>query len=295
MPKVSVIIPTHNRPELLKRAVNSVLSQTYTDLEVIVVDDGLEKRADEIINNFNDSRLKYIQHSEEKGGSAARNTGIKSASGEFIAFLDDDDEWLLHKLATQMAQFESTPRDVGFCFSAVENVYPNRKRTTTVPSGIADYHQLALSYFKSLLTVTLIIKKYVFEEVGMFDEQFPSHQEADLMIRVTGKFKGVGINQPLVRVAMGGHQQVGGSLNRRILGREMLLAKHMEEFKKDKKLLAAQNFGLGLMYRDNTQFVKAAEMFRQALKNNFSMLYFIHALSMIFGGKVYKRLRIKSS
>src|SRR3989344_3645191 len=291
MPKVSVIIPTHNRPELLKRAVNSVLSQTYTDLEIVVVDDGLEKRADETVNNFDDSRLKYIQHSEEKGGSVARNTGIKSASGEFIAFLDDDDEWVPYKLATQMAQFESTPHDVGFCFSAVENVYSDRKYVTTVPSGIGDYHELALSYFKSLLTVTLVVKKYVFEELGVFDEQFPSHQEADLMIRVTEKFKGLGINQSLVRVAVGGHNQVGGSLKRRILGREMLLAKHMEEFKKDKKLLADQNFGLGLMYRDNAQFAKARDMFDQAVRNNFSMRYFLHRLSMIFGGRIYKLIR----
>ncbi|KKR88702.1 MAG: Glycosyltransferase [Candidatus Yanofskybacteria bacterium GW2011_GWA1_44_21] len=291
MVNVSVIIPTHNRPELLKRAINSVLCQTYKDLEVIVIDDGLEIRADQVINNINDPRLKYIQHSEEKGGSAARNTGIKNAGGEFIAFLDDDDEWLPHKLAIQMAQFESTPHDVGFCFSAVENVYSTRRYITTVPGGIADYHQLALSYFKSLLTVTLIIKKYVFEEVGLFDEKFPSHQEADLMIRVTCKFKGLGINQPLVRVTMGGHQQVGGSLKRRILGREMILAKYMEEIKKDKKLLAAQNFGLGLMYRDNGQFLEARSMFKQAMTNYFSVLYFVHYLSMLFGGRIYKILR----
>ena len=287
-PKISVIIPTHNRPELLKRAVGSVLNQTCQDFEIIIVDDGLDKRADEVINSFDDFRLKYFQHSEEKGGSAARNTGIKNARGEFIAFLDDDDEWVPHKLTTQMSQFESTPHDVGFCFSAVENVYGDRKYITTVPSGIGDYHQLALSYFKSLLTVTLIIKKYVFEEVGLFDEQFPSHQEADLMIRVTGKFKGLGINQSLVKVIMGGHDQVGGSLKRRILGREMLLAKHMEEFKKDKKLLAEQDFNLGLMYRDNAQFFQARKMFNQAVKNDFSIRYLLHRLSMILGGRIYR-------
>src|SRR3989344_2431237 len=291
MHKVSVIIPTHNRPESLKKAINSVLGQTYQDLEVIVIDDGLEKRAIEIINSFNDSRLKYIQHLEEKGGSAARNTGIKNSSGEFIAFLDDDDEWVSHKLATQMAQFEPTPHDVGFCFSAVENICVDRRYFTTVPSGIKDYHGLALSYFKSLLTVTLVIKKYVFEEVGMFDEKFPSHQEADLMIRVTEKFKGLGINQPLVRVAMGGHDQVGGSLKRRILGREMLLIKHKEKFEKDKKLLATQNFSLGLMYRDSAQFTKARDMFERAVRNDFSMRYFMHRLSMIFGGQIYRLIR----
>lgn len=292
MAKISVIIPTHNRPEMLKKAINSVLNQTYTDLELVIVDDGLEKRTDEVIQSVNDPRIKYIQHLEEKGGSAARNTGIKNATGEFIAFLDDDDEWVPHKLSMQMAQFEFTPHDVGFCFSAVENIFADRKYITTVPSGVGDYHPLALSYFKSLLTVTLIIKKYVFVESGVFDEKFPSHQEADLMIRVTAKFKGLGINEPLVKVSIGGHQQVGSSLARRISGREMLLAKYMSEYKKDKKLLAAQNFGLGLMYRDNGQFSQAGDMFRQAMTNDFSMLYFVHYLSMIFGGRIYKILRI---
>src|SRR3989338_9457855 len=207
MPKVSVVIPTHNRSNLLERAILSVLAQTFQDFEIVVVSDGQNDQNKIIIGKFQDPKIQYFEPAFNKGAPAARNTGIKNASGEFIAFLDDDDEWVPHKIAMKMAQFESTPRDVGFCCSAVENVYPNRKRTTTVPSGIADYHQLALSYFKSLLTVTLIIKKYVFEEVGMFDEQFPSHQEADLMIRVTGKFKGLGINQPLVRVAMGGRSE----------------------------------------------------------------------------------------
>ena len=292
--KVSVIIPTHNRPELLKKAVSSVLNQTYKNLEIIVIDDGLEKRAEEVINSFHDTQLKYIQHLEEKGGSAARNLGIKNATGYFIAFLDDDDEWVPEKLAIQMAQFESTPREVGFCFSAVENIYSDRKYITTVPSGIGDYHKLALSYFKSMLTVTLIVKKYVFEEIGMFDEQFPSHQEADLMIRVTKKFKGLGIDQPLVRVSMGGHQQVGSSLERRILGREMLLEKHSDEYKKNKKLLADQSFALGLMYRDDFQFRKAHVMFRKALKNDFSIKYLIHALSMILGGRIYNFIMNKN-
>ena len=91
MIKVSVIIPTHNRPEYVGRAIKSVLNQTYQDFEIIVVDDGLEKRAEPVINKITDSRIKYIKHEQEKGGSAARNTGIRAAQGEYIAFLDNDD------------------------------------------------------------------------------------------------------------------------------------------------------------------------------------------------------------
>src|SRR5688572_26839751 len=98
MPKVSVVIPTHNRPLMLRRAIDSVLAQTYQDFEIIVVDDGLRERSDNVVKLFEDDRIRYISHEQEHGAPAARNTGIKNSNGELIAFLDDDDEWLPQKL-----------------------------------------------------------------------------------------------------------------------------------------------------------------------------------------------------
>lgn len=294
MPKVSVIIPTHNRPELLKKAVISVLNQTYKDVEVIVVDDGLGKRADKTIGEFNDSGIKYIQHQEEKGGSAARNTGIRAASGEFIAFLDDDDEWLPGKLAVQMAEFTNTPHDVGFCFSAVTNVYSREQKNTKVPPGVGDYFDLALRRGKTFLNVTLIIKKHVFDDIGLFDETLPSHQEADLIIRIAKKYKGIGINLPLVRVNMlADHDSVGKSLKKGIIGKEIILSKHFEDFKNKPDILARKHFELGLLYRNSSQFYKAREYFKKAWQISFRMKYFLHYLSLTFGGLAYNLLRKK--
>jgi len=201
-PRVSVVIPTHNRSQLLKKALKSVLGQTYQNFEIIVVDDGMKERAGDSVGFFNDSRIRYIAHGSEKGGSAARNTGVVNSEGAFIAFLDDDDEWLPEKLKVQMDQFENTPNNVGFCFSAVVNIFDKKEIITTVPGGIKNYHELALESFKKFLTVTLIVKRRVFVKIGFFDEDLPSHQEAELMIRITKMFDGVGINQPLVRVNM---------------------------------------------------------------------------------------------
>lgn len=101
---VSVVIPTHNRPLLARRAVASALAQTITDIEVIVVDDcsDAEFRVQDTILSLRDDRIKYKRHSMCKGPSETRNTGIDRATGEFIAFLDDDDIWLENKLENQL-------------------------------------------------------------------------------------------------------------------------------------------------------------------------------------------------
>ena len=102
MPKVSVVISTHNRREMLKRAIDSVLKQTFQDFEIIVVDDGNEP-AEEVAKSFSDARIRYVRHEiPHRGAPAARNTGIRSSQGEFVAFLDDDDEWLPLKLQLQV-------------------------------------------------------------------------------------------------------------------------------------------------------------------------------------------------
>lgn len=289
MPKVSVIIPTHNRSELLKRAIKSVLNQTYQDFEIIVVDDG-DVSAEDVVKSFSESRIKYIKHKiPHKGGSAARNTGIKNSKGDYIAFLDDDDEWLPEKLEIQMSKLENTSDDVGFCFAAVKNIYDDKEEITEVPEGIDDYFELALRRLKGFLTVTLVIKKFVFEKVGYFDERFLSHQEPDLMIRVTKKYKGLGINQSLVKVNMTKHGQIGSDLKRRIKGRKMILEKYYSEFKKRPKILAKHHFQIGLWYRDVGKYGQAKKNFKKAWKSNFKIRYFLHWLI----SKYIKLFRIK--
>src|SRR5258705_13939604 len=102
MSQVSVVIPTHNRSEFLRSAIASVLGQTYQDFELIVVDDASTDSTAEVVVSFNDSRIKFIRHQTNQGGSAARNTGIRASKCDYIAFLDDDDEWSPRKLSKQV-------------------------------------------------------------------------------------------------------------------------------------------------------------------------------------------------
>src|ERR1700722_5095606 len=100
--KVSALIPTRNRPELVARAVRSALAQTYTDLEVIVVIDGFDPTTEKILKQFEDERLKVINLEETVGAAQSRNIGAESATGDWISFLDDDDEWVPEKTTLQM-------------------------------------------------------------------------------------------------------------------------------------------------------------------------------------------------
>ena len=110
--KVSVIIPSFKRPDLLERAIKSVLDQTFQDFEIIVVDDNapgdIKKQTRRIVESFNDGKLRYVSHERNKGNASARNTGIGLASGEYIAFLDDDDVFLPKKLEVHVSGLEKS-------------------------------------------------------------------------------------------------------------------------------------------------------------------------------------------
>lgn len=122
MKLVTVIIPTYSRPKFLPRAIESVLSQTYPEIEIIVVDDNGEgtenqKYTEELIRNYIDNKqVVYLKHDKNKNGSAARNTGFKYSHGDYIAFLDDDDQFLPTKIEKQVEKLEHSSANVGACY-----------------------------------------------------------------------------------------------------------------------------------------------------------------------------------
>jgi glycosyltransferase involved in cell wall biosynthesis len=124
---VSVIIPTCNRSTLVTRAIQSVLTQTYTNLECIVVDDASNDNTGEVVNSFDDDRLIFIRHDKKQGASAARNTGIKHSKGDFVAFLDDDDEWIATKLEKQVPLLKGLPERFGMVYCWMDYYDANNK------------------------------------------------------------------------------------------------------------------------------------------------------------------------
>jgi glycosyltransferase involved in cell wall biosynthesis len=283
MAQVSVVIPTANRDLLLKRAIESVLAQSFQDFEIIVVNDGASDDTKRTIELFADQRISYYKNETRKGGAGTRNVGIHAAKAPLIAFLDDDDRWEKNKLELQMAALTHAENDVVFCFSSVKNIFDSTSHITSVKEGTHNYLEIALSKFNGFLTSTLLVKKTALLDVGSFDESFPSHQEPDLIIRLSKKYRGIGINQPLVEMNVTtGHEHIGSKLERRILGRTMLLKKHFDLFSKNPKVLAKHYFRIGLWNRDLGQMIEAESYFTKAWRTSFSLLYFSHFFAISF-------------
>ena len=187
--KVSVIIPTYNRPVLLSRAIDSVLNQTYQNIEVIVVDDNnpnTEARLEtqKIMSEYkNNGKVRYIKHESNKNGAAARNTGIKNSYGEIICFLDDDDYFLPEKVEKQLNYLENQDEFQGvYCGRIQKNQY-----IKPIKSGDLSKEILSLDFTPT--TCSLMFYKYAIEAIGGFDESFRRHQDFEFLLKFFREYK----------------------------------------------------------------------------------------------------------
>jgi glycosyltransferase involved in cell wall biosynthesis len=183
---VSVIIPTHNRVTLLQEALHSVLSQQglgeLFNIEVIVIDDASTDNTPEIMSQY--SNVRYIRLEKNLGESGARNAGIAASRGKYIAFLDDDDLWLPHKLKVQVPALEAHP-EVGVVYSqnmikgeGINSSWPDARRA---PSGNV-FHSFLLEDFISINT--LLVRREAFKKAGAFDESLKTMQYYDICLRL---------------------------------------------------------------------------------------------------------------
>jgi glycosyltransferase involved in cell wall biosynthesis len=184
-PIVSVVIPTHNRSKLLRRAVESVLTQTYDSYEVIVVDDASTDDTAELMNSFDDPRVRYLQHDINRHASASRNTGSRAGVGKYIAYLDDDDEWLSDKLVKQIELIENAPPTVGMVYCWLDYIDAIGRTVVELhPSVRGRVFGQVLDRQRLGNSSTLIVRREVFEAVGGFDEELPRGNDGDFIRRV---------------------------------------------------------------------------------------------------------------
>ncbi len=190
-PAVSVVIPTYDRAAVLPRAIDSVLGQTVEDLELLVVDDGSTDRAPDVVAGYADDRVRCLRHEQNRGASAARNSGIEAASGDYVAFLDSDDEWLAGKLETQLAVLEAASDDVVAVYCTVakhrqgsikqlgERLFPER-----TPDGGPELLAPVLARRGAFhLGSTLLVRRAVVDHVA-FDETLTELEDLDLLVRL---------------------------------------------------------------------------------------------------------------
>jgi len=190
-PKISIIIPTYNQASLLPRAIKSVLNQTFKDFELIIVDDGSTDDTKMIVDSFskNDFRIKYIWQKNSGSPSKPRNTGIKHSRGMYICLLDSDDQWLAEKIEKQIKLFENSKKHLGLvsCNTLIIDEKSNKTRRYIIPRYRKTLEKLLSSNFIFGPSSVMIPKK-IFDDIGLFDENFKYTDDYDMWIRISQKY-----------------------------------------------------------------------------------------------------------
>lgn len=198
-PVVSVVIPTYNRADLLERAIQSVLGQTFENFEVVVVDDASEDDTKDVVEDIDDPRIEYIRHRTNRNGAVARNTGIDASTGEFVAFLDDDDEWYPSKLEKQLDAFEHAEDDVALVYCWSDIYAAGEKVNTRTPTLRGRIFDETLTRNPIGATSTLMVTRDALETIGGFDERLNRGQDSDLIRRITWNYAVDFVDETLVK------------------------------------------------------------------------------------------------
>jgi glycosyltransferase involved in cell wall biosynthesis len=282
---VSVVIPTYNRAHVLERAIQSALRQTYQHFEVIVVDDGSTDNTAEVVNSICDERVKYVRHQVNKGTpSAARNTGIRVASGELIGFLDSDDEWLPEKLQKQVERFCSTCSNVGVIYGGYAVVDDNTE------SIIGEVHPKKRGYIhKEVLKLSIpatplihLVKKECFEKVGFFDEELRFAEDFDMWVRIAQYYEFDFVDEIVAKYHVSQHQITQDRL-RTLAGFLKFMAKHQDALLRYPDALGQQLKYVGQCYLMQHEYASARRYFVKAVRANPRGLYlYFHLLAAYF-------------
>lgn len=199
LPKVSVIIPNYNYAKYIAKTIDSVLAQTYENIEIIVVDDGSKDKSIEVLKKYGE-KITIIEQ-KNQGVSLARNNGAEKSTGEYIAFLDADDIWLPEKLERQMQKFFED-EEIGLVHCSMTYIDPNDEVCGQINEGMEGNvaHEF-LRFTKGVVIgagSTGIVPRKVFEEIGGFDHRLSTAADWDFSYRIATKYKIGFIRQPLV-------------------------------------------------------------------------------------------------
>lgn len=245
MPTVSVVIPTYSRANLLPRALESVLNQTYDDIEVIIVDDCSPDDTPNVVESYSDNRIEYIRHDRNRGANAARNTGICAASGEYLALLDDDDKWLEDKLKLQISLFEELEDSFGLVYAGRRIVLNEEVIEKYLPHLEGDIYQRLLRR-NVIPSETPLIKNECFDQIGLFDNELRSCQDWDMWLRIAESYKISFVPEVLAISFWDTSNRISNDFTRKFQGYWRLHEKYKKDIYKDSH--SAWHFATRLCY-----------------------------------------------
>ncbi len=284
-PLVSVIVPTHNRADLVGRAVNSILAQTYQNFEVIVVDDCSTDNTGATMAGFNDSRVRYMRNEEGKGGGGTRNIGIEASKAEYVAFLDDDDEWLPEKLEKQMQVFLKGDEQLGVVTCSRAKFRNGKKFHESCPECRGNVYEYLVNTWRSFGTSTVVIKRTFLDKSGMFDASLPAQQELDLFIRLARVCQFDFVNEVLIHIHFY-PDSIGGNIHNSVEGKTVMLDRI--ESNMTRNALSQHRLELGQFHAYAGNSASAKKEFIKAIKASpVNWKPYAHYILLLLGLKVY--------
>lgn len=281
---VSVIIPTHNRCEMLERAIQSVRSQTFTDYEIIVVSDGSTDGTNDYLRSIKDYNFKFFINEKSCGASAARNIGLRNASGDFIAFLDDDDEWFEYHLEVLVTKIKFSDSNVGLVYGWIDYYENNNIISSKHPKLRGDIFLDMLDKQAITNSSVLIIKSEVLKFIKGFDENLLRGNDGDFIRRISKYYHVDYVPEVLCKVHVGHDDRITldnpKNLNNGIHSYQERLRKFKSEFdryplKRSNILLKISIYNLKL-----SRFKNATSYLFQALGLSFLSLTFFNQIKI---------------
>ena len=293
MPKVSVIIPTCNRARFLRLAIESVLNQTFQDFEIIVIDDASNDDTPTMMETLSDTRIRYLRQGSKKGQGATRNAGIREARGEYIALLDDDDEWLPTKLQKQVALLDALPNEVGLIYTGFFRIDANSKRVLSedMPRQRGSVlHALCRGNWIGTCS-TVLLRRSCFDTTGLFDEDLASGADYDMWLRISKDFEVDFINEQLVFYHVH-NNRISTNHESLTSGLEAQLRKHDSVLAQNRKTYSERYLSLGVLYCYQGQLVKGRQAFFKAIRLfPFDLRNYFNLCLSLLGGNNFKKIK----
>jgi glycosyltransferase involved in cell wall biosynthesis len=292
MASVSVILPTYNRAQLLNISINSVLSQTYRDFELILIDDCSTDSTSSVLDSITDDRVRVIKNTSNKGIAAVRNIGVMNSRGKYIAFLDDDDEWLPDKLEKQVKIIEESSPVLGCVYTGIIIIMDGSNNTSQTKVSHFRKNILNNLLFNNFITTsTMLIKKECFEKTGLFDESIPYGEDYDMWIRIAEIFEFENISEPLVKYRIHSNS-ISANHGAIIKGLETLMSKHESLFASNNRAKSNHLLELGIAYCYLGNTIAGKKAFLNALKlNKFDERIYYNLLLSELGAEKFIKLK----
>ena len=269
MPLVTVIIPTYNRAPLLPRAIRSILAQTHRPIELLVVDDASVDDTEAVVRGFGEPWITYIRHSRNQGQCAAINTGIRAAKGEFVCFLDSDDEWRPEMIGKPLEVFARHDERMGVVYTHAGAHCPDGSLAPSHVSRLEGrIYREALAQGHVAHSIAMLVRRTCFDRIGLFDTQFSCVQDDDIGFRLSKEYEYGLVPEMLAVIHVTATDRLTARPRKYAVDWQNLLNKHGAEMLREcgPVVFAKHNFRGGLLFLEAGDRRSALSFFSRAFR-----------------------------